>query len=332
MQFSDDQIIAYLLGDAEPKLAESIELQLSSDADLLDRLSQLRSMLGHLDSLGGMYEPPGDLVDATLERIEQEESVSLSHARPREGLSAAFQSRVDSLVLTISLVLICCMVLPAVIKARFVARKNRCEHNLVSNGHDLIAYSLSNPEGRFPFVGNNRQTGFAGIYSVHLVDAGNSIAFAQVACPSMLGTDQALPNDLPSTIPGLREIGQLTSADLSVIQRYLGGNYAYNIGVNEEGVRKAPKNEGRANFAILSDAPDFVQDGEQFVAHDGRGINILFEDGHVEFVEVVRTNDLSGSLLDHPFRNLDGVHAAGLNQSDAFLAPSYFTPALVDWK
>ena len=326
--FSDDELIAYLLGDADPKRRLELETCLSSDPELLFRLQQLRGVLGHLDSLSGMYEPPADLVSNTLERIESAEKVQLSQAVPAEGFDEVsnHHNRIDSLVLGLSLALICCMILPAVVTARFVARKNQCAHNMADTGNQLVAFSMSDPNGRFPYVGDDPYTSFAGIFPVHLTDRGYSVDIRQLHCPSVSPVNYDTPVACKN-IPSLAQLRELSPAELADLQHFLGGNYAYNVGVlDETGVRVAPKCEGRSNFAILADAPNFVKQGEQFLAHDGRGINILYEDGHVAFLCLPDSDQLPTDLHDHPFRNMDGVHAPGLHNSDSVLAPSSFSP------
>ncbi|MEO8270206.1 MAG: hypothetical protein ABI557_10810, partial [Aureliella sp.] len=76
MLFSDEELIAYLLGDATTELGQRLELRLAVDEELLQRLSVLRQMLGQIDSAGGVFEPPADLVDTTLERIDQTASAA----------------------------------------------------------------------------------------------------------------------------------------------------------------------------------------------------------------------------------------------------------------
>ncbi|MEM8733629.1 MAG: hypothetical protein AAGG44_05390, partial [Planctomycetota bacterium] len=58
MSFSDEELIAFLLGDADSNLEQRLRLSLNADPDLRDRLSGLRQVLGHMDSLSGVYEPP----------------------------------------------------------------------------------------------------------------------------------------------------------------------------------------------------------------------------------------------------------------------------------
>ncbi len=61
--------------------------------------------------------------------------------------------------------------------------------------------------------------------------------------------------------------------------RSVGGDYAYNLGVVEEEQIVAPRYEGRSRFALLADMAFAGASGDEIVSHDGRGVNVLFEDG-----------------------------------------------------
>lgn len=355
MQISDEDLIAYVLGEASPELTIQIEQRLSTDLRLFERVSRLREVLGQIHQ-DGCYEPPGDLIESTLRRIDSEafcpEPVTAEERNTGFGdvpgdvspigtrvclppvLSGASTggfrrlsdfSRYDSFVLSLSLIVLCALVLPAIVRVRFEARKNQCANNLRPTGYALIDYAINDPQGRLPYVGIDQRTGFAGVYAVHLTSFGESIPYSQLQCPSLYGCDRAQPAIIIDAIPTFEELGEIALSELALWQSVIGGHYAYNLGVVEDNRVVAPKYEGRSHFAILSDAPVFVEASEEYIAHDGVGLNILYEDGRIDFVETPAV-DSYGLPVDHPFRNLSGIHAVGLNVSDAALAPSYFSP------
>lgn len=331
MQISDDHLIAYLLGDAPTILAEEIDRQLAVDSELLERLNHFRMVLGHIDSMHGIYEPPSDLVEQTLARIDEAESAD--KVSPADSLaltpsttpSTSQHSLWDSTILTISLSLLCCMALPAIVRARFESRKAQCANNLRGTGFGLIEFALNDPGQRFPFVSLSGRNGFAGVYAVHLKSAGIPITPAQLQCASLTGCEPSGPSMILESIPTFSTLGQIAMTELALWQQAIGGDYAYNLGVLEDQKIVAPRHEGRTHFAILSDSPVFLDQQEEFIAHEGRGLNILYENGRVVFVSAPSFIP-SNQGNDYPFRNLQGVHAVGLTRNDASLAPSHFSP------
>lgn len=402
MLFSDDDLIAYLLGDAPDELTQRLHQRLPIDSDLLERLTSLRRLLGQINATNCIFEPPTDLVDTTLQRIDQaqvqpapdasgpagtddpiqspaiqknEELAGQTNARDvpaagkrwpvqlshRSGVSTnlsglAEQTRRrslwDSTALTVSLTLLSCLVLPALVRIRFESRKAQCARNLELTGSELISYALNHPQGRFPRVALEGPQAFAGVYAIHLRQSGGQIPSSQLRCPSLPTSEtstnytqlaiqdaakDAQEHSSAANIASFSELHKLVGEELHVVQQAVGGDYAYNLGVSERGKPRAPKYEGRSQFAILADAPALRTAArppvmarlEQFVAHEGRGINIFYEDGHVQFVtaDSLRSLILSGvDVPDNPFENQLGAHELGVHPSDASLAPSNFPP------
>ncbi len=380
MLFSDEELIAYLLGDATAELEQRLELCFAVDLGLLQRLATLRQMLGQIDSPAGRFEPPADLVDTTLERIDQIAAASTTSdtttpdtatsgirataPQPSSADNCAGAKQIanrfclsssptgpprrrwlwDSAALTISLTILCCLALPALLRVRFEARKAQCSRNLELTGSELISYALNHPQSRFPFVALEGPEAFSGVYALYLHEAGGNIRDGQLHCSSLIGIDR-LAGDRPSvsaasertTFPSFAELHRLAGDELKLVQQAVGGDYAYNLGVAEGGSPQAPKCQGRSQFAILADAPVMlVSNGnirdtkrEQFIAHEGKGINIFYEDGHVRFVTVKSLSSLDRAdahMPDNPFENQQGVHELGLHPQDASLAPSHFAP------
>lgn len=340
MDFTDENLIAFLLGDASQDLRERIEEALVEEnlvdgSDLRDRLAHFRQLLGHMDSLGGIYEPPGDLVESTMERIEEVEAANSVQPAASVGLSVSegsekskgsnARSRIDSIVLTVCLGAVCCLVLPSIVTARFESRKLTCANNLAILGQSVNAFASQDPNGRYPQIGNSVVDGFAGFQLVQLRDNGYEVRPPQVRCASLMGCENLRPEIAIQRIPTFVELKEVAASELRAWQAAIGGDYAYNLGIHSPGNGVvAPKSRGRANYALIADAPVFVDGGEEFIAHDGRGINILYEDGRVQFVST--PSKISEHVGDYPFRNLRDQHAAGLSEVDASLAPSEYSP------
>ena len=75
----------------------------------------------------------------------------------------------------------------------------------------------------------------------------------------------------------------------------------------------------------MSDAPVIWGAEEIFIAHDGYGINILYDDGHVRFFSLIEVRDAREGridfdcLADDPFCNVRGERRIGLHEHDASL-------------
>lgn len=368
MLFSDEDLIAYLLDDASDELSQRLQQHLAIDDDLLQRLTSLRLMLGQINATQCIFEPPADLVDTTLQRIDQSQvqhsQPQVQHSQPQVQHSALStgaasltgqlrrRSLWDSTALTVSLTLLSCMALPALVRIRFESRKAQCARNLELTGSELIGYAMNHPQGRFPHVALDGPQAFAGVYAIYLREAGGQVPSSQLSCPSLRGSDNS--NKLPqvaiqngennsatsppiANIASFTELHNLAGNDLQLAQQTVGGDYAYNLGVAERGKPRAPRCEGRSQFAILADAPALrtvarqptTKRLEQFIAHEGRGINIFYEDGHVDFVtaDSLRSLILSDDRTpDNPFQNQLGAHELGVHPYDASLAPSNFPP------
>jgi hypothetical protein len=110
------------------------------------------------------------------------------------------------------------------------------------------------------------------------------------------------------------------------IQRFVGGDYAYNLGVVDENGFRPARYESRSSFAVMSDAPMTGMPGGKIqadrIGHSGLGINVLYEDGRVQFLPLHSLQ----SMPDHPLLNHRGRVEAGVNIDDATLAPSSRPP------
>ncbi len=331
MSFSDEDIFAFLLGEADEALRRQISEKLKSDSELVARVCHLRSSLNHLSGSGGCFEPPSGLVESTIQRVVAGDS---SSSGPRLSSPKGFWKNpasrhrwADSIALTVSLVALCCLFLPSIVSIRFETRRIQCAENLRQNGRALIEFAGLCPQNRFPAVAENGPEAFSGVFAVRLHQVGLLGSPRQLRCisiPRPNASDRSIAINL-SSIPTIEQLHKIPQAQLVRLQQALGGDYAYNLGFIEQRKLKAPQNKGRRYFAILADAPIISQRVRRLSSHDGRGVNILFDDGHVEFVSR-QILDKSTQRDDEPFCNRNGENQAGLDESDASLAPSNFSP------
>ncbi|GAB5404458.1 MAG: hypothetical protein Aurels2KO_26890 [Aureliella sp.] len=333
MPFNDDDLIAYLLGDADRELKSQIEQSLESDAATRERIAELRTVLGHLDSFGqDLAPPPNDLVDSTMARIDAE----LFDSAPSPASSGALSPAVsggkrsttflDAPALALCIGAICCLILPAVLQARYQARKLQCADDLKNNGQQLFSYASNDPAQQYPAIPESGPLAFAGYYVVQLQESALPIRRSSLKCPSLLGFPGY--DSPPPTVIDSDSLALLRPRQLEIAQRGMGGDYAYSLGMLQSGKIVAPKLRGSSQVAILADSPVISDAGEKFVAHAGKGMNMLFDDGRVIFVTTDSLNPTGRwpATADYPFRNHRGTHEAGLSPQDSSLAPSHFPP------
>ena len=265
----------------------------------------------------------------------------------------------DCVVGLVSVVVLLALLLPTIAAGRFEARRMQCADQLRELGSALTLFASSDPKSQFPAVADSGPEAFAGVYRLRLQDRGLIPEDLSVYCPSTDSMQQfasypppayASPSDRVQSepIPGVP--GNLTAPNVSVsfnafelptvdqlrsltvdqlkwVQQVAGGDFAYSLGVMNSSGYSAPKFEGRQHFAILADAPltstlPVNGSAQLLLPHGDRGINVLYEDGRVEFV----LHRLLGTMDDHPFLNHEGRHEAGVTVDDASLSRSPRAP------
>ena len=340
MPISDEDLIAYLLGDVNPQQRKRIETGLAEDDDLRARLSELRMVLGQLDSMKAHYEPPADLLATTMSRIDDECNTDSQNINRKLGPkdSTPIHDSVqlasclvtehsfrrgtwDSTALAACVAVLFCLFIPTVLRARFESRRAQCAYRLSYVGRGLIELASMDPQRRYPAVAEFGPEAFAGMFAVHLGEIGWVNSPSELWCPS-LEACRATRGSL-ECIPSVAQLRTFDTPQLELCRNEVGGDYASSLGVVNGDLIVPLRFEGRTHFPVIADAP-LIQDGrEEFVAHDGLGMNMCYEDGHVAFIV---PECLEDGIGDNPFCNIRQARAAGLNSSDASLGPSHFHP------
>ncbi len=336
-------LLGYLLGALESREMQQVEAALQASAELRDELERLRQTLEPLEDVQPeRFEPPADLVSRTMQWIDQHDPADRpqpvdasgrsepSGSGARVALRPAFASAQvgrfrwsDVLASAIAATVLIGIALPGILHSRYEARKAACQDNLRRVGVAVTNFALSDPQRRLPPLSAEGPEAFAGVYSVRLGDAGLLDSLQSLWCPSL---DR--PPSMSRTVPTVADLHAASPNRLAELQRLSGGSYGYTLGVMDGTEYRSPRYEARSTFAILGDVPvsrlrDQADDTVTVASsHDARGVNLLFEDGHVRFLPL-------GAALqtrDHPFLNHHGQVEAGVNIDDATLAPSWQPP------
>ena len=323
-----EEIVGYLLGALDDSEREALEVRLKTDPEYQRQWAIVRRQMGQLTPIVGQLAddvpPPAGLARRTCDFV-------FSHARrmqparrrpmtPYAGLPGLGSSVhwLDVTVAAVVLVVAALAVLPAVQGSRFQARLAACQDNLRQLGVALTDYSRRNHD-RFPEVPQQGSLAAAGIYAPILVREGFLTDSRRVICPESPQAD-----DPDVRVPSIEELQVACNCEAQSLRQMMGGSYGYCLGHLENGVLAPTKNTARVHFAVMADAPSESLPGHQSLNHGGRGQNVLFEDGLVEFA--VSSQPVAGA--DDIFANDDHIVDVGLHSDDSVIAPSGTAPRL----
>ncbi|KAA5545532.1 hypothetical protein FYK55_07785 [Roseiconus nitratireducens] len=369
-----EDLLGYLLGALEPDEMQRVADWLRENPEGQAQLAEIeRSLAPFEGSFEPVEAPSQDLIERTRALIpdgvppqasespEQPggtEQLSNTEYSGGKSLSPVLEGAtgsafadtaskqwgwMDSVTSLLSVAVLLSLLLPMVASGRFEARKIACQDQLREFGTALMQYVVRDQDGHFPGVAASGPKAFAGIYALHLSDAGILPDAGQRWCPAAdipdlppggHSTTDVVVEDPDSEysitlydVPRVDQLQTLSPNELRVVQQWAGGHYAYSLGVVGETGFSSPRYEGRASFAVMSDAPLSgwsTRDGfgSTRYAHGDLGINVLYEDGAVRFIRA----EAFDSMPDHPLINHAGVREAGVNIDDASLAPSWLPP------
>ncbi|HET6882443.1 MAG TPA: DUF1559 domain-containing protein [Pirellulales bacterium] len=346
-----DHLLGYLLGALEPAEHELVESRLwqsrvdqsspgeacVEDAGSLEHdLACLREKLDLLDD-GGPYEPPAGLAGRTCTLVAARAATTASHAPcgaltsrgPTEHFAGANTGwRLPDMLVGSGIFIAACMLLfPAIANSRFNARRAACQNNLRAIGVALDNYSDFHG-GYFPLVPEHGRLAAAGIYAPLLRDLGLLDDPAVLICPASPLAEECEQ----FVVPTVEELRQAPQSRLAGLWRMMGGSYGYTFGYVADGGYHAHRNAGRPFFALMADAPEesmahsqaALPVGSGGASHDACGQNVLFEDGHVAFLNQCRV----GGNDDHIFMNRHGYVGPGIGPDDAVIGRSSAQPVL----
>ncbi|MEX1223590.1 MAG: hypothetical protein WEA31_03500 [Pirellulales bacterium] len=311
-----EHLIGYLIGALEPEEHAAVEQALAGDETLRADLRHLDSSLGVLQETHGQNEvealaaPPG-LAMRTCERIARRARAAVTPASmtaiPDAAASARGWSMLDYGVAAAVLIAGGMLVLPAISQSRFHSRLLACQDNLRQVGRALEQYSDSR-SGSFPVVNTGD---VVGRYGPELLESSCLEDSRSLICPNSPDYEtgwRKLPTQVRLVDPRSPEIAEYREA--------LRPAYGYTVGYVDKGKHLTRRNERDANYALVADAPSKEHDYARSLNHGGCGQNVLFEDGHVRYLNGCHYGE------DHIFKNdLDKI-GPGANRNDAVIIPA----------
>lgn len=334
-----EHLIGYLLGANEAHEDQLVKDQLSREPELHDKLATLRQHVEYLDD--GLEEelPPADLTartcqlldkpsdwpslwpeitDATTPRNDEAPSIPSRRAKMSNrqesvsGDSSRF-SLMDGLVALGVCLAALAIFFPALASSRMLASRIQCEDNLRQVGMGLHKFADASSRQRYPEIHGAGPLSVAGSYAPRLVNEGF------ISNPEVLS---CVATSHQISLPTIEELLVAPEVMLPELHDRLEGVFNYNLGSRQGDNIEAPKMAGRSRFPIASDVV-LVNDtliGSN--SHFENRVNILFDDGHVEFLKIEHLPE----DIQRVFVNNDGLVQAGVDEDDVVLANSIARP------
>ena len=315
---SRENLLGYLLGALERSEHEQVELELAQNPAFRDELVRLESSIGRV---GLLERPPHisprpGLAERTCSAIALQTRPAVSLRRHESHYEPRRYTWADMAVTAAVVLMAAALFFPAVSHSRFQADIAMCQNRLRQLGMAMHEYSSRQPDRSFPRIEAEGKRGVAGAYAPTLVSNRLVNDPQTFVCPSR-------PGEPVPVLPTMEALDLAEGAELVALQRTIGGHYGYNMGYKTaDGVLVPPRDARRSQYVLLADAPSDRQPGRRTANHDGRGQNVLYEDGRVRFI----INIPCAELPDDPFHNREGRVAAGLDRDDAVLGASADRP------
>ena len=308
-----ENLVGYLIGALEEHERAEVEDALAGDLHLRHELEVLERSLEVVAADRGHYDPPPRLGQRALQYVYQRSEVmpaALSSVRGRDIVPYRRWSFADVGVAAGIFLAASLLFWPAINSSRASAQLAACQNNLRVLGVALTKFSDLNPSGMFPTVPIEGNLAAGGMYAPTLISNELLTEENAVLCPSDIRFAN-LPEEF--SIPRPEAIMAAQGEQLREMQRLMGGSYGYTLGHYQNGEYRGTKNLRRPYFAIMADAP--IKECTGSDNHGRRGQNVLFEDGHTEYVtscELKRTGD-------HMYFNMKNKVAPGEGADDTVI-------------
>ena len=348
----DPLLLGYLLDSLDDHDKQRVDQALENDAGLRDRLADLELRFAsliqasHCDAI----EPAGDLASRTIvcirEGLNGQAAVASQRrlqkcrrfamfdrllypigandlgTESRTGRTGLFRNLLELSAFSISMLVLGTIGLSWVLQTQERARQRECSFQLASLGLAIQDYAFHQREQVAPELAPSGPLSFAGVYAVRLNDQRLLSSENTLWCPASFEVRDWLSTASQNSLPSASDLMLANQRKLNAWQRWIGGSYAYNLGVIRDDEYMPTRFLSRSHFAIMGDAPKIIEGKIRWSAHGLYIANILYEDGSVR----LQRTDKLGSHIDHPYFNRDGLLQAGCDENDAAMGPSFYKP------
>ena len=310
-----EQLIGYLLEALEPHEHQAVAVELERNDQLKHELELLSRALQPLAADRQMHEPPRGLAERTCHYVvERTTQITIPMPAPQDS---SRWSLADMVVAAGIFVAAGLLFFPAMSQSRFAAKLTQCQNNLRQVGMAMHHYSQIHNDF-FPLVPLEGKQSAAGVVPVRLRALGFLDGSHLVVCPASVLADEG-----DFRMPSLEELEAADAPTLVRLQARMGGSYAYGLGYVSGGQYHPARNMHRVRFAIVADAPTTAAPFHS-TNHKGCGQNVLFEDGHVQYLTTCKAH----GCTDHIYTNDRGQVGPGLSLNDAVLGSSHIQPKI----
>jgi prepilin-type processing-associated H-X9-DG protein len=315
----DDNLVGYLLKNLDPATHDRVESELRSDPELRQRLELVRQALAPLEE-DREIQPSPDLAIKTLAFVAEHCCRELPRAPQPPTRSAPASTprwrRADVAVAAGLLLAVVTLGFPMITRWRHQSGITECKNNLKQY---YLAVSTYRDVHKAPPNINDKEPprNVAGMIAPTLNEA-RILTDASICCPATKG--------FVACTTTLANISSMTNDEFKQAAPNLLPCYAYSLGYrDEQGVyhcaMEAQHEIASAQVPLMADRGPTSGTGNS-INHGGYGQNVLFQDGHVEFV-VSRNVGIDGSDI---YLNREKKVAAGFGSKDVVLGPSASQP------
>jgi len=310
---SEIELLGYLLDALDGDERELLEARMAASPELQRAVQVLRRALVPLRSDTEHHIPSSGLAERCCRFVENQAMIAAS--RTELGEQRTTWRWLDLAVAASVLFVASMLFFPSVLRSKFDQQVAFCSENLRQIGTGLWQYSQQHG-GYFPFVPPQGKLAAAGMFGPTLTEGGYIDSPRTLLCPS---SPQAKADAAAVSLARLR---QAQGAELLEMQRRMGGSYGYAFGYEKNGRYFGHKNQSRTRFALVADSSNPQGGGSQGANHEGRGQNVLYEDGRVQF----QRSCTAAGCQDDIYHNDLGIIGAGQHENDSVVAPSWARP------